>query len=294
MTASDYVLIGDEVIPIAEACLPIGDRGFLFGDAVYETLRSYDGCPFLLHEHLRRLRHSAAALYMELPWTDADLAERLQRLLRANRIDAGRIRITVTRGDGDVRALPDQIGPPRLVMSAEALAPLPAHLAGGVRVEISRRIRNLPSALDPAIKSANLLNNLLARFEMKSADSYEVLLPNHDGELTEGSLTNLFLIDGEGCLRTPALESGLLAGITRALVLTLAEEEDIPTAECRITPDELLDAREAFLTASTIEIMPIGWVEDRPLADPIPGPVTRRLQECYRECVRDYCERNCD
>ncbi len=291
LPASAYVLIDDELHPRARAALPVSDRGFLFGDAVYETLRAYGGCPFLLEEHLQRLRRSATALYLDLPWTDAELAARLRRLLAANRIGEGRIRITVTRGSGDVRARPDQLGPPRLVMSAEPLAAEDEVIQEGVKVEISRRVRNLPDALDPAIKSGNLLNNLLARFEMKDPDSFEVLLPNQQGELTEGSLSNLFIVDETGRLRTPALASGLLPGITRALVLELAALEGLATAEVAIMPAELLAAREAFLTASTIEILPVAQVEERMFPAPLPGPRTLLLRERYRARVRDYCRR---
>lgn len=285
MSAADYVLIDDRLLPAAAAAIPVSDRGFLYGDAVYETLRSYGGRPFLLAEHLDRLARSAAAIYMELPWSAAELAARLARLLAANHIDEGRLRITVTRGEGELRARPAQLGPPRLVMTAEPLRPWPADAyARGVPVEIAARPRNLPGALDPAIKSGNLLNTLLARFEMRDPASFEVIMLNHRGELGEASLANLFLVDAAGVLRTPPLASGILAGITRGLVIALAGAAGQPVHEGPLLPAALFAAREAFLTASTLEIMPIASVDGRPLPAAA-GPLTRRLQADYRARV---------
>lgn len=285
MSAAAFVLIDDRLVPAGEACLPVSDRGFLYGDAVYETLRSYGGRPFRLDAHLERLARSARAIYLDLPWPAAELALRLDRLLAANRIEAGRLRITVTRGPGDLRARPEQLGPPRLLMTAEPFTPLPEALyARGVPVEIATRPRNLPGALDPAIKSGNLLNTLLARFEMRDPASFEVIMLNHRGELGEASLANLFLVDAQGVLRTPALDSGILAGITRGLVLELARAEGLDPREGPLAPAALFAAREAFLTASTLEVMPIASVDGRPLPAAA-GPVARRLHARYRERV---------
>jgi branched-chain amino acid aminotransferase len=281
------ILVGNRILPALQPVLPVSDRGFLYGDAVYETLRAYQGIPFLIDEHLQRLRRSAAALYLELPWPDAELKSRLDRLLAVNQIEAGRIRITVTRGSGDVRARQTEMREPTLVMTAEPM-PVGVAEAAPVAVEIASRFRNLPAALDPAIKSANFLNNILARFEMKDPAAFEVLLPNQAGELTEGSLSNLFIVDEAGGLLTPASESGLLPGITRDLVMTLAGREGIEAGEARMMPEQLLGASEAFLTASTIEILPIAGVEGNPFAGSAPGPVTARLQVLYREAVASY------
>ena len=288
-----HVLIGDRLLPREEACVSVEDRGFLYGDGIYETLRIYGGCPYLLGEHLRRLRKSAHLLYMELPWSDRELAGRIARLLEANRIPESRLRVTVTRGLGDVRARPDQMRDPLLVARQEGLTPPPPELyEKGVSVEIVERLRNLPGALDPAIKSGNLLNNLLARFEMKNPDSFEILLPNHRGELTEGSLSNLFLVDGRGRLVTPSPECGLLLGITREHVMLLARGQGLEVLEARVMPEDLLAAREAFITASTLEIMPVARVGEHKIGEGRPGPVTRRLREAYRLEVCEYCVRH--
>ncbi len=292
MSAMDQVLIGDRLLCRNKAVLPVSDRGFLYGDAVYETLRSYGGHPFLLSRHLERLGRSAAALYMSLPWSPETLTARLSRLLEANHIDQGRIRITVTRGEGDLRASLEEMEAPNLIMTADPLIPPSTELyERGVSVEIAGRIRNLPGALDPAVKSGNLLNNLLARFEMKRADTFEVLMPNHRGELSEGSLSNLFIVDKEGRLRTPGEESGILAGITRALVIDLARAEGLDCCETSLGRDELLAASEAFLTASTLELLPISRVDGQTIGNGVAGPVTTLLLERYRERVHQDCSR---
>ncbi len=281
------ILVGDRIVPAEQAVLSVSDRGFLYGDAVYETLRAYQGIPFLIDEHLRRLRRSAASLYLELPWNDADLKERLGRLLEANRIREGRMRINVTRGVGDIRARQAELRSPSLTMTTDHL-PADVAPAPSVAVEIATRMRNLPGALDPAIKSANFLNNILARFEMRDPQAFEVLLPNHVGELTEGSLSNLFIVTASGELITPASDSGLLPGITRDLVMQLGREAGLVTREAVVRPLDLFAAHEAFLTASTIEILPIHSVDGNSIGGEAPGKVARLLQKGYRRKVEEY------
>ncbi|MCP4547775.1 MAG: hypothetical protein GY835_15040 [bacterium] len=286
-----YVLIDETLIPEGQACLPVTDRGFLFGDAIYETLRSYNGRPFLVEEHFERLRSSADAIYLQLPWSDADLRERLERLLTANSLNESRIRITVTRGDGDMRACtPEELGPPRLVITARPFQPVaPILYQQGVKVEIADRVRNHPAALDPAIKSGNLLNNVLARLEKRDPESFEVLLPNHLGNIAEGTHTNIFLVDAAGRLHTPSLASGLLPGITRALILQLAERDNVEVVEGEMSAIDLFGAREVFITASTIEILPVSRVDDHVPKMATPGEITRRLSSMYRRSVESYC-----
>jgi len=288
---SPYILIGDEVFPRSRAKVSASDRGFLYGDGIYETLRIYGGRPFEMEEHLGRLRESAAALYMHFPWSDRQLAGKIRRTLEANETVEGRLRITVTRGEGDVRARPEALLEPLIVIRAQPYEPPPDGLYRcGVKVEISRRVRNIPGALDPSIKSGNLLNNLLARFEMRDDEAFETLLPNPQGELTEGSLSNFFLVDSRGSLLTPRPESGILLGITRKNVMELAREEGLEVLEQAVFPGDVAEAREAFITASTLEILPVSRVEATEIGEGRAGPVTLGLLEAYRRRVRAYIE----
>ncbi len=287
---SPYILVGDEIFAHDEAKVSASDRGFLYGDGIYETLRIYGGVPFEMEEHLERLHESAEALYMHLPWSDGELADKIRRTLEANETAEGRLRITVTRGEGDVRARPEELRSPEIVIRAQPYEPPGDEFyRRGVGVEISERIRNLPGALDPAIKSGNLLNNLLARFEMRQRDTFEILLPNSRGELTEGSLSNIFLVDGHSRLLTPSAESGILLGITRKWVMDLARGLGMEVVEKAVMPEELFEAKEAFITASTLEILPVKEVEGRTIGAGEAGPETLKLLDAYRQRVREYC-----
>jgi branched-chain amino acid aminotransferase len=287
---SPFILVGDEIFSHDEAKISASDRGFLYGDGIYETLRIYGGAPFEMEEHLTRLRESARALYMFLPWGDGELADKIRRTLEANNTVEGRLRITVTRGEGDVRRRPEEMSDPVIVIRAQPYEPPASDLYHhGVEVEISSRIRNVPGALDPAIKSGNLLNNLLARFEMHSREAFEVLLPNLRGELTEGSLSNIFLVDAQGRLLTPWPESGILMGITRKHVMELARAMGIELLEQPVFPEDLLAAKEAFITASTLEILPIRRVEQTDIGEGRAGSLTLALLDAYRKRVGEYC-----
>ena len=177
--------------------------------------------------------------------------------------------------------------PPLFPMSAMRQAT--AHIALGSNLGDRQEI--LLAAVNMLRQTPGVTVRKVSRFEMTDPDSFEILLPNHRGELTEGSLSNLFLVDGEGRLLTPSPDCGLLLGITREHVMRLARDDGIEVLETRLLPEDLMSAREAFLTASTLEIMPIARVGGHPIGDGRPGPVTRRLQEAYRREVREYCER---
>src|SRR5712691_4232543 len=197
-----WIYLNDRFVPKEEAVVSVFDRGFLYGDGVFETLRAYRGRIFQLTEHLARLERSAASLSIALPVTREQLADLVRESLTRNQLQDAYLRITVSRGPGEIGLDPALCKAPTLVI-------------------IAKPWRNLPEALPPHVKSLNYLNNILAKMEAKAADAHEALLLNHRGEVTEGTGSNVFVIQ-EGRLRTPAVESGLLAGITRGVVLRLA------------------------------------------------------------------------
>ena len=277
-----FASVNGSIVPAAEARVSVLDNGFTFGDAVYETLRTYGGRPFELRRHLTRLRASAARLGFAIPPDDAELGRQLGALLERAGNPESYIRLIVSRGVGDISYHFERVAGPTIVMVVKPLEPFPeACYADGIDVAVVDIRRNHPSALDPAIKSCNLLNNILAVREAQAKGAEEALLLNDRGELAEGSSTNLFVVK-DGSVRTPPLAAGILAGITRDVLFGLFRELQLPFREEAISIETLRSADEAFVTSSTREAMPIRAVDGRPVGDGRPGPVTRKIIAAFR------------
>jgi branched-chain amino acid aminotransferase len=281
------VNINGQLVDERHATISVFDHGFLYGEGVYETLRTYNRRPFLLERHLRRLRRSAERIRLPLPWSDEQLGARMAETLAATSFDEAYIRLLVTRGPGDLTYDPRACEAPSVVIIVRRHVEPPAEaFEQGVPIILSSVIRNHPAALDPLIKSNNLLNNALAMQQAIDRGAYEALMCNHRGELAECSQSNFFLVRG-GVLLTPALDCGLLEGITRNFVLELAHELGIPAQETVLLPRDLATAEEAFLTSTTREVLPVVRVDDRPIGRGRPGPISRRLLEAYRRRARE-------
>ncbi len=282
-----FASIDGVISPAAEARVSVLDNGFTFGDAVYETLRTYGGRPFALERHLRRLRASAGRIGVTIPEPDAQLAERLHALLERAQNPESYIRLIVSRGTGDISYHFERISGPTIAMVVKPYEPLPeSAYAEGVVVSLVSVRRNHPEALDPAIKSCNLLNNLLATREAQSKGALEAILLNLAGELAEGAGSNLFLVcDAE--VLTPPLSAGILAGITREILFEIARDVGVPMREATLRAEDLFQADEAFLTSSLKEVAPIRRVDGQSLKQ-CPGPVTRRLLEAFRAATRRW------
>jgi branched-chain amino acid aminotransferase len=277
-----FASVNGSIVPAEEARVSVLDNGFTFGDAVYETLRTYHGRPFELHRHLARLRASSARLGFEVPPDDAELGRQLDTLLDRARNSESYIRLIVSRGVGDISYHFDRVAGPTIVMVVKPFEPYPdAAYQEGIDVAVVKIRRNHPSALDPAIKSCNLLNNILAVREAQAQGAEEALLLNDRGELAEGASTNVFVVK-DGSLRTPPLAAGILAGITRDVLFGLIRDLRLPLREEPIPLDTLQAADEAFVTSSTREAMPIRTVDGRPVGEGRPGPVTRQVMEAFR------------
>ncbi len=282
-----YASVNGQISPAAEARVSVLDNGFTFGDAVYETLRTYAGRPFHLDRHLDRLRASAGMLAIEIPPSDAELGAELDRLLERAANPESYIRIIVSRGVGDISYRFDRIQGPTIVMAARAYEPFAeAQYRDGIPVILSSVRRNSPRALNPAMKSCNLINNILAVREAQAKKAAEPLMMNERGDIAEGASANVFVVT-KGTLVTPPLNDGLLPGVTRALVLELARALGIETLEQSVRVDALLAADEAFVTSTLKEVMPIATVDGRAIGSGRPGPVTRRLMEAYRKYARE-------
>ncbi len=259
------------------------DRGFLYGEAVYENLRTYDGEPFLLDRHLDRLRRSAACVGIGLPASDDAIRRRIRETRAAMEGDGeSSLRLILTAGPVG--------GAPSLVILVRRFDPLPPEMfEKGVGVLLSDRVRAVPGGIPAHVKTTNLLGGRLAVREAEARGAHEAVLRDAGGALAEGATSNLFLVS-EGVVRTPADQGGLLPGITRELTLQALGEIGIPHEEARLPADALATADEAFLTSSSREVLPVAWWvagdgARAPVGDGRPGPRTLAILAGYRRAV---------
>jgi len=268
----------------SDANISVFDRGFLFGDSIYETLRTYHRKPFLIDRHLERLENSARMLYMQLPLTQEQISKEVQKTVEASTNAECYIRIIITRGSGKIGLDISSCKKPSFVIFVVPLETPSAQMyENGVKVSIVSVRRNDVTTLNPKIKSSNLLNNVLAYVQAKQQDSFEGILCNMAGNIAEGTGSNVFIVR-KGALLTPPPEAGLLEGVTRALTLDLAEDQKIPVQETNFTPQEMLHAEECFITSTTKEILPVRQINELALAN-VPGPITKKVMGAYRRFV---------
>ncbi len=261
------------------------DRGFLFGEGVYETLRTYNRRPFLLDRHLDRLRASAGHLSLTVPLDDAGYADRIAETVAAvsDKETELYIRLLVTRGVGDLSYDPNSCPAPTAVIIVRPYAGASPELdEKGITVVRSSIVRNHPAALNPIIKSNNLLNNVLAMQEAIKAGADEALMCNYRGEIAECAQSNIFIVR-EGVALTPRLDTGLLEGVTRNFVFEVCNAAGITVREAVIQPDELAAADEVFITGTTREVLAVTTLDTTPVRDGRPGPVTKTLSQKFRE-----------
>jgi len=284
-----FASVNGTVVPAEEARVSVLDNGFAFGDSVYEVLRTYGGVAFEPGRHFRRLRASAARLGISLPASDASLLAQVDALLARAADRESYIRIVVSRGLGDCSYNFERVQGPTVVMIQKPLPAHPAwHYESGIRVAAVDVRRNHPRALDPAIKSSNLLNNILAVREAQSRGAEEPVLLNQEGFVAEGASTNVFLVRS-GTVATPPLSAGIVAGITRELVLELLPGLGVPFREEPLRLEDLLGAEEVFMTSTTREVVPVTRVDETSIGDGRPGPLTRRLMEAFRAYAPRHC-----
>ncbi len=269
-----------------DAKISVYDHGLLYGDGVFEGIRSYGGKVFRLDEHLDRLWVSARAILLEIPVTKQEMADAIEETLAENGIEDGYIRVLVTRGIGTLGLDPNACSDPQVIVIADRIALYPAELyEKGLEIVTVSTMRNHPAALNPRIKSLNYLNNILAKIEGMQAGCIEALMLNHKGEVAECTGDNIFLVR-DGRILTPPNEAGILEGITRDVVLGLAQTMGIEAQEIPLTKHDVYVANECFLTGTAAEVIPVVKVDSRPIGDGVPGPVTARLMERFHELTR--------
>jgi branched-chain amino acid aminotransferase len=280
------VNINGQLVPKEQATVSVYDHGLLYGDGVFEGMRSYSGQVFRLFAHLERLWESAQAIALQIPTTQADLADEVNRTLKANDLSDAYIRLLVTRGSGSLGLDPNRTSNPQVIIITDKIALYPEEFyRDGLDLVTASTIRNHPAALSPRIKSLNYLNNILAKIEGLRAGCVEALMLNHKGEVAECTGDNIFIVK-RGHLLTPPIDAGILEGITRAAVLDLARSMEIPVSETAMTRHDVLIADECFLTGSAAEVIPVVRLDGRTIGAGKPGPITEKLSKAFHQMVR--------
>jgi branched-chain amino acid aminotransferase len=284
---SKYVtVINGRFLDEKDANISVLDHGFLFGDSIYEVVRTVKGKLFGAARHLQRLHASAEGLGLRLPLMDNQFLDLMREMHKRKPDTESYLRIMVTRGVGELDLHPATCTAPTVVGIAKPLPQWPAEAyAKGAKVIFAGLRRNPKNATDPAIKSGNYINNMLAVVEARAHDAIESIMLNVQGHVSECTTSNVFIVS-KGEVHTPDLGEGLLAGITRSYVLELARKLKLKTAERIITPEELLIADEVFITSTTRDIMPVALVGDKKIKHS-PGPVTKRLMEGMKQVHAD-------
>ena len=282
------VYVNGKIAPADQAVVPVYDHGFVYGEGVYETLRTYNRVPFLYDRHMRRLRQSAERLLLDVPFDDATLLEWIgQTIAAAGELDQAYIRILLTRGVGDLNYDPKSTPKPTTVIIVKPFeAPAARVFTEGIRISLVDMLRNHPKSVNPVIKSNNLLNNALAMQAAYRAGAEEALMCNYRGELTECSQANFFMVR-RGAALTPQSAAGLLEGVTRAFIFELGRELGIDVREEVLLPEDLATADEMFITSTTRELSPVVRVDDRVVGSGKPGPVTNRLLALYQQRAQE-------
>jgi len=280
----EKVWINGNMVPYEKACIPVFDRGFLYGDSVFETMRSYAGVIFRLDEHLERLLRSLKSLGINAPYSKKQMAGEACRCLKMNRLKGASIRLSVTRGrtepgidcDGPCRA--------NTVMIARRFEGYPEWMSrSGIKCRISDIRQNEYSPVS-GMKTGNFLNYVLARSDAKKNGADEAILLNTKGYVTEAAVSNIFIVRKETLL-TPSVGSGIIPGITRAVIISIAKRLKIKTEERSVHPKELTSADELFLTNSLAEVIPVVKIDSRVIGKGKPGDITKLLRISYQKQV---------
>jgi branched-chain amino acid aminotransferase len=269
-----------------DAKISVYDHGLLYGDGVFEGIRSYGGQVFRMAEHLDRLWNSAKAIWLTIPISKEEMARAIETTLSANEIRDGYIRVVVTRGVGTLGLDPNRCSHPQVIIITDYISLYPEELyQKGLEIITVSTVRNHPAALSPRVKSLNYLNNILAKIEGLQAGCIEALMLNHKGEVAECTGDNIFLVRS-GKLLTPPNEAGILEGITRQAVMELASAAGILVHEVPLTKHDVYIADECFLTGTAAEVVPVVKVDSRVIGDGTPGPMTRDLMERFHKLTR--------
>ncbi len=279
------VWLDGKLVDQKHAVVSVYDHGLLYGDGVFEGIRSYHGRVFQLDAHVRRLFESARSIRLAIPYTPAQVKRAIADTLKANKLADAYIRVVCTRGYGYLGLDPDRCKHPSFFVITDQITLYPDQwYRDGMPIITAATIRNHPNAMPPRIKSLNYLNNILAKIEARDAGVIEAVMLNHEGYVAECTGDNIFIVkDGE--LLTPPIACGILVGVTRNFVIGLARRMRLPFREINLTRHDLYTADECFLTGTAAEVIPVSSVDKRPVADGKPGPVTKRLMAAFHRAI---------
>ncbi len=281
---NQFIFLNGKIIPDTDAYISSADRGFLYGDGIYETLRSYSGKPFKLSDHLERMRHSAKKLRISFSYTDEDIGEWISELIKMNCSQDAYIRITLSRGVGGSRLQMDNNIESTTLIQVKPFSPYDRKLyEEGMSLVVSDCIRST-SCPTSRHKSTNLLQSILLKEEANKKSAHETIVLNTDGYVAECVVSNIFMVDA-GSVITPSLDTNILPGITRRTVLDICKDSSIPSDEDHFKTDALINADEVFITNSLMEIMPVSRIDDSNIGKTVPGKITQQLMNAYKHFV---------
>ncbi len=289
------VYLDGKWFPKSKAKISVFDHGLLYGDGVFEGIRSYGGLVFKLREHLRRLWESAHTLMLEIPMSEKEMERVIVHTLRRNRLLDAYIRVVVTRGVGDLGLDPDKCKKASIFVITDKIVLYPEALyKKGLEIITVPTVRNLPEAINPSIKSLNYLNNILAKIEAKNSGCMEALMLNHQGYVAECTGDNVFMVKSDKggtrsaspLLLTPPTYLGALKGITRQAIIEIAAEKKIVFREKVLTRHDLFNADEVFLTGTAAEVIPVVKIDGRVIGPGKPGAVTQTLLHAFHTLTK--------
>jgi branched-chain amino acid aminotransferase len=280
------VWIDGKHVDQADAKISVYDHGLLYGDGVFEGIRVYNGAIFEAEAHFHRLYESAKSIRLTIPYTMQELISATEATFRLNKFTECYIRLVVTRGVGNLGLDPNKCAKPSVFIIADQISMYPKEMyEKGMPVITASVIRNHPNALSPRVKSLNYLNNILAKIEAVDAGCPEAVMLNHEGNVAECTGDNIFIVKA-GVVYTPTTYDGILAGVTRKVILELCKRQSIPCIEKTLQRHDLYVADEFFLTGSGAEVIPVTRIDGRSIGSGLPGPITKRLIEAFHAHVR--------
>lgn len=283
---SRKVYVSGKMVPSDQASVSVFDHGLLYGDGVFEGIRVYSERVFRLREHIRRLYESALAIRLEIPISQSAMTAAVEDTVRQNGISDGYVRLVVTRGAGSLGLDIRRTSNPQVIIIADTISLYPPELyETGMNLITASTIRNHPGALSPRIKSLNYLNNIMAKIEGTDAGTVEALMLNHNGEVSECTGDNIFVVK-DGVLKTPPPDAGILEGITRNAVIELAVNSGREVRQCVMVRHDIFTADECFLTGTAAEVIAVISLDGRRIGDGKPGVVTKDLRERFQELTR--------